>query len=97
MLDQWERESPGRIDQIARAMGDIRPSQLSDPTLFDLLALGRDGGDDAMPDAHAWLAGEPHDDSPRDERGEACQPTSFSYPSPPARERSDAPLVGNRG
>lgn len=71
MLDQWERESPGRIDQIARALGDIRPSQLSDPKLFDFLALGRDGGGDAMPDAHAWLAGEPHDDSARDERGEA--------------------------
>src|SRR3546814_2608995 len=41
MLDQWERESPGRIDQIARALGDIRPSQLSDPKLFDFLALGR--------------------------------------------------------
>src|SRR3546814_20496701 len=74
MLDQWERDSRGRIDQIARALGDIRPSQLSDPKLFDFLALGRDGGDDAMPDAHAWLAGEPHDDRTRDDRGEASQP-----------------------
>lgn len=65
MLDQWERESPGRIEQIARALGDIRPSQLSDPKLFDFLALGR-MADTAPPDAHAWLAGEPHatDDSP---------------------------------
>jgi len=70
MLDQWERESPGRIDQIARALGDVRPSQLSDPKLFDFLALGRDGGGDAMPDAHAWPAGEPHGNSTRDERSE---------------------------
>jgi len=70
MLEQWERESPGRIDQIARALGDIRPSQLSDPKLFDFLALGRNGSD-AMPDAHAWLAGEPHGASTHDERGEA--------------------------
>src|SRR5690554_4914904 len=56
MLEQWERQSPGRIDQIARVLGDIRPSQLSDPKLFDFLALGRDGAG-AMPDAHAWLAG----------------------------------------
>lgn len=70
MLEQWERQSPGRIDQIARALGDIRPSQLSDPKLFDFLALGRDGAG-AMPDAHAWLAGEPHDDGARDERGDA--------------------------
>ena len=57
MMDAWERESPGRLETIARALGDIRPSQLSDPTLFDFLALGTRGG--PLPDAHAWLAGEP--------------------------------------
>ncbi len=56
MLEQWERESPGRVETMAHALGDIRPSQLSDPKLFDFLALGRHG-DDALPDAHAWLAG----------------------------------------
>jgi tRNA 2-thiocytidine biosynthesis protein TtcA len=61
MLDAWEREAPGRIETIARALGDIRPSQLSDPKLFDFLALGRHG-DAPLPDAHAWLAGEPHAD-----------------------------------
>lgn len=59
MMDAWERESPGRIETIARALGDIRPSQLSDPKLFDFLALGRHS-EGALPDAHAWLAGEPH-------------------------------------
>ena len=39
MLEQWERESPGRVETIARALGDIRPSQLSDPKLFDFLGL----------------------------------------------------------
>lgn len=58
MMDAWERETPGRIETIARALGDIRPSQLSDPKLFDFLSLGhRDGA--ALPDAHAWLSGEP--------------------------------------
>ena len=66
MLEAWERESPGRIEQIARALGDVRPSQLSDPKLFDFLTLGGVGGA-AAPDAHAWLAGEPHG---RDARGE---------------------------
>ena len=61
-MDAWERESPGRIETIARALGDIRPSQLSDPKLFDFLALGhRDGA--TLPDAPAWLASEPHADS----------------------------------
>jgi tRNA 2-thiocytidine biosynthesis protein TtcA len=46
---------------MARALGDIRPSQLSDPRLFDFLALGARG--EAMPDAHAWLAG----DAPQDQ------------------------------
>ena len=66
MMKQWERESPGRIETISRALGDIRPSQLSDPKLFDFLALGhREGA--ARADAHAWLAGTPDDDAPDDD------------------------------
>jgi len=66
MLKQWEKDSPGRIEQIARAMGDIRPSQLADRQLFDFHALGRHS-DAPLPDAHAWLAGggpEAGDDAP---------------------------------
>ena len=57
MMDAWERETPGRIEQIARALGDVRPAQLSDPALFDFLSLGR-RGEGGMADAHAWLNGE---------------------------------------
>jgi tRNA 2-thiocytidine biosynthesis protein TtcA len=60
MMDAWERETPGRIETISRALGDIRPSQLSDPRLFDFLALGHHGPS-PLPDTHAWLAGEPHE------------------------------------
>ena len=67
MLDSWERDTPGRIEQIARALGDIRPAKLSDPTLFDFLSLGKRGAD-CMPDGDAWLVGEP-------------EPTSSSEPS----------------
>ena len=54
MLEQWEHASPGRTGQIARALGDIRPSQLSDPALFDFMALGQHAdtqtpGDDKWP------------------------------------------------
>ena len=59
MMEAWEKDSPGRIETIARALGDIRPSQLSDPKLFDFLALGRHG-EAQLPDAHAWLAGDSH-------------------------------------
>jgi tRNA 2-thiocytidine biosynthesis protein TtcA len=57
MLAAWEKESPGRIDTIARALADVRPSQLADPKLFDFLALGRRGGGE-LPDVHSWLAGD---------------------------------------
>jgi tRNA 2-thiocytidine biosynthesis protein TtcA len=65
MLEQWERDTPGRVENMARALGDIRPSQLSDPKLFDFLSLGR-RGDTAAPGAHAWLAGAPHSDATED-------------------------------
>ncbi len=57
MMKQWEKDSPGRIESIARAMAEVRPSQLADPVLFDFAGLGhREGA--AQADAHAWLAGE---------------------------------------
>jgi tRNA 2-thiocytidine biosynthesis protein TtcA len=57
MMDAWERDTPGRIEQIARALGNVSPAQLSDPKLFDFLSLGRHS-DSGLPDAHAWLSGE---------------------------------------
>jgi tRNA 2-thiocytidine biosynthesis protein TtcA len=57
MLNAWERESPGRTEQIARSLGNVSAAQLADPTLFDFLALAK-RGDEPLPDAHAWLAGE---------------------------------------
>ena len=59
MLQQWEREQSGRIDQIARALGNIHPSQLADPALFDFMALGRAAAA-PLPDPPAW-AGTAHD------------------------------------
>jgi tRNA 2-thiocytidine biosynthesis protein TtcA len=61
MLASWEREAPGRVETIARALGDIRPSQLSDPKLFDFVALGARGA--GLPDTQAWLAGGAADDN----------------------------------
>jgi tRNA 2-thiocytidine biosynthesis protein TtcA len=61
MLSAWERESPGRTEQIARALGDVRPEHLADPALFDFLALAK-RNDAPLPDAHAWLAGDRESD-----------------------------------
>lgn len=57
MLQDWERQTPGRVENMARALGDIRPSQLADPSLFDFANLGR-AQPGALPDAHDWLASE---------------------------------------
>jgi len=40
MLAEWERKSPGRIENIFSALGSVTPSHLLDPALFDFAALG---------------------------------------------------------
>jgi tRNA 2-thiocytidine biosynthesis protein TtcA len=56
MLEDWERQQPGRSDIIFRALGNVAPSQLTDRALFDFASLGARA--DAPPvDVHAWLAG----------------------------------------
>ncbi len=59
MLQQWEQQHPGRIDQIARALGNIHPSQLADPALFDFMALGRADASAAPPTPSAWTEATP--------------------------------------
>ncbi len=61
MMDAWERETPGRIETIARALGNLRPAQLADPNLFDFVSLGR-RGDAPLPDARSWQAEEQQGD-----------------------------------
>jgi tRNA 2-thiocytidine biosynthesis protein TtcA len=39
MLDAWEREQPGRTGNIMRALGNVSPSHLADPALFDFAGL----------------------------------------------------------
>ncbi|HQY54652.1 MAG TPA: tRNA 2-thiocytidine(32) synthetase TtcA [Dokdonella sp.] len=40
MLQAWEIETPGRIENIFRALTRVEPSQLADPALFDFSVLG---------------------------------------------------------
>jgi tRNA 2-thiocytidine biosynthesis protein TtcA len=39
LLRQWERQYPGRVESILRALGDVRPSHLMDRKLFDFEGL----------------------------------------------------------
>ncbi|MDB5976614.1 MAG: ttcA [Nevskia sp.] len=59
MLDEWEKQSPGRIENIFGALQNVAPSQLADAKLFDF------GGLDGGAEAGGWLmqnrAGEPSD------------------------------------
>lgn len=40
MLQEWEREYPGRTESIFSALRSVEPSHLADTTLFDFAALG---------------------------------------------------------
>jgi len=39
MLQGWEREQPGRLERIFAALGNVAPSHLLDPGLFDFTGL----------------------------------------------------------
>ncbi|MBK6974906.1 MAG: tRNA 2-thiocytidine(32) synthetase TtcA [Sterolibacteriaceae bacterium] len=57
MLKEWDERFPGRVENIARAIGNVSASHLADRSLFDFLVLGRNG-DGPMPDIHDWLGGD---------------------------------------
>lgn len=48
MLQQWEKDNPGRLENIFRSIQNVSPSQLADAHLFDFvnLPLTRDGSRD---------------------------------------------------
>ena len=56
MLQQWDRLSPGRVETIFKAMGNIAPSQLADRSLFDFASLRIDGQEPTTADDR-WLVG----------------------------------------
>ena len=58
MLATWEREHPGRVENIFRSLQSVVPSHLADPQLFGFRALGT-SAPDAGPDARAWFMHEP--------------------------------------
>ena len=56
MLAEWEKKTPGRIENIARSLSDVRVSHLADRDRFDFAALGRKN--EAQPGISQWLAGD---------------------------------------
>jgi tRNA 2-thiocytidine biosynthesis protein TtcA len=49
MLVQWDRAEPGRVENIARSIAHVSPSQLADPKLFDFAGLKRDSASALIP------------------------------------------------
>ena len=49
MLQSWEREQPGRINNIFRAIGNVEPSHLADFNLYDFKTLSQAKMDDDDP------------------------------------------------
>lgn len=41
MLAEWEREQPGRVNNIFRAMSNVEPSHLADTSLYDFKGLSQ--------------------------------------------------------
>ena len=52
MLDEWERDFPGRSETMFRALGNVAPSQLADRGLFDFEGLGAQGQAAGSEDRH---------------------------------------------
>ena len=50
MLQQWEREAPGRSDLIMRSLQNVVPSHLADSTLHDFKSITQRVADEAIDD-----------------------------------------------
>jgi tRNA 2-thiocytidine biosynthesis protein TtcA len=57
MLHEWERKTPGRIENVFRSMTSIAPSQLADRELFDFASLGA-RSPSPPPSTTDWLLGD---------------------------------------
>jgi tRNA 2-thiocytidine biosynthesis protein TtcA len=55
MLQAWDKQHPGRVENIFRSLQNVRPSQLADRELFDFAALG--ARSEERPSNVDWLLG----------------------------------------
>jgi tRNA 2-thiocytidine biosynthesis protein TtcA len=61
MLQEWERQYPGRVENVFRALTTVAPSQLADRHLFDFAALGSRSAQRLSP--IDWLLGDANADA----------------------------------
>lgn len=48
MLTAWDREAPGRVENIARSLRHVVPSHLGDADLFDFVSLQADAAENVL-------------------------------------------------
>ena len=60
LLREWDRRFPGRVEKIFTALGNVAPSHLADPKLYDFRNLKADGRPD--PEGDRAFDGETFDD-----------------------------------
>jgi tRNA 2-thiocytidine biosynthesis protein TtcA len=60
MLNNWEREQPGRINNIFRAIGNVEPSHLADFDLYDFkqMSQAKEEDEDTMFDHEKFAPGD---------------------------------------
>ncbi len=79
MLQQWERQFPGRVENIFAALQNVAPSHLADAALFDFAGLGSRNPVQAMD----WLMSsrdETEDDNDQEEN--VASGVAVSLPTP---------------
>jgi len=65
MLAGWEKQTPGRVENIFRSLQNVTPSHLADPELFDFASLGTTALE--RPSAVDWLMETPRERGPSPE------------------------------
>ena len=83
MLRQWEKQFPGRVENLFAALQNVAPSHLADSKLFDFVTLGARNGGQAV----EWLPGGRDSSEEEDEIVEAM------IPAPPLEMYLPVPRV----
>ena len=77
LLRQWEKQFPGRVENIFAALHNVAPSHLADARLFDFAGLGSRTGGQAL----AWLPGGCEDAENDADEDEISKPVAAAAPA----------------
>lgn len=61
MMEDWERNFPGRLENVFRSLQNVSASHLADTTLYDFAGLGAAADDRPRPSTIDWLLETPRE------------------------------------